>query len=69
MARVTIEDCLQNVENRFQLVHLAAKRVRQVREGGDFLIKSKNKDVVTVLREIAAKRVVVKKDEDDPKES
>ncbi len=69
MARVTIEDCLQNVENRFQLVHLAAKRVRQVREGGDFLIKSKNKDVVTVLREIAAKRVIVKKDEDDPKES
>ena len=67
MARVTIEDCLQNVDNRFQLVHLAAKRVRQVREGGDFLIKSKNKDVVTVLREIAAKRVVVKKHEDDSK--
>lgn len=64
MARVTIEDCLKNVENRFQLVHLAAKRVRQVREGGDFLIKSKNKDVVTVLREIAAKRVTVKKKED-----
>ena len=61
MARVTIEDCLKNVENRFQLVHLAAKRVRQVREGGDFLIKSKNKDVVTALREIAAKRVNVKK--------
>ncbi len=66
MARVTIEDCLKNVENRFQLVHLAAKRVRQVREGGDFLIKSKNKDVVTALREIAAKRVnVKKKDEED----
>ncbi len=68
MARVTIEDCLQNVENRFQLVHLAAKRVRQVREGGDFLIKSKNKDVVTVLREIAAKRVTVKDDEDSSEE-
>ena len=67
MARVTIEDCLQNVENRFQLVHLAAKRVRQVREGADFLIKSKNKDVVTVLREIAAKRVTVKKNEDNSK--
>ncbi len=64
MARVTIEDCLKNVENRFQLVHLAAKRVRQVREGGDFLIKSKNKDVVTALREIAAKRVSVKEEED-----
>jgi len=69
LARVTIEDCLQNVDNRFQLVHLAAKRVRQVREGGDFLIKSKNKDVVTVLREIAAKRVTVKKDGDDSEES
>ena len=66
MARVTIEDCLQNVDNRFQLVHLAAKRVRQVREGADFLIKSKNKDVVTVLREIAANRVTVKKKEDSP---
>ncbi|MCP3901527.1 MAG: DNA-directed RNA polymerase subunit omega [Desulfobacteraceae bacterium] len=64
MARVTIEDCLKNVENRFQLVHLAAKRVRQVREGGDFLIKSKNKDVVTALREIAAKRVSVKEEDD-----
>ncbi len=59
MARVTIEDCLKNVDNRFALVHLAAKRVRQVREGADLLVKStKNEDVVTVLREIAANRVV-----------
>ena len=64
MARVTIEDCLKNVDNRFTLVHLAAKRVRQIREGADLLIKStKNEDVVTVLREIAANRVVVKKNE------
>ncbi|WP_035242004.1 DNA-directed RNA polymerase subunit omega [Desulfobacter vibrioformis] len=63
MARVTIEDCLKNVDNRFTLVHLAAKRVRQVREGADFLVpSSKNEDVVTVLREIAANRIVVKKD-------
>ena len=63
MARVTIEDCLKNVDNRFTLVHLAAKRVRQVREGADFLVPaSKNEDVVTVLREIAANRIVVKKD-------
>ena len=61
MARVTIEDCLKNVNNRFALVHLAAKRVRQVREGAELLVKSsKNEDVVTVLREIAANRVVVK---------
>ena len=59
MARVTIEDCLKNVDNRFTLVHLAAKRVRQIREGAEFLVKSsKNEDVVTVLREIAAGRVV-----------
>ena len=65
MARVTIEDCLKNVDNRFALVHLAAKRVRQVREGADLLVKaSKNGDVVTVLREIAANRVVVKKNEE-----
>ncbi|MCG8689372.1 MAG: DNA-directed RNA polymerase subunit omega [Desulfobacterales bacterium] len=62
MARVTIEDCLKNVDNRFSLVHLAAKRVRQVREGADLMVKSsKNEDVVTVLREIAANRIVSKK--------
>ena len=60
MARVTIEDCLKNVNNRFELVHLAAKRVRQVREGSDLLVqRSKNGDVVTVLREIAAGRIKV----------
>ena len=65
MARVTIEDCLKNVDNRFTLVHLAAKRIRQVREGADLLVKSsKNEDVVTVLREIAAKRIVGIKGED-----
>ena len=65
MARVTIEDCLKNVDNRFSLVHLAAKRIRQVREGADFLVpSSKNEDVVTVLREIAANRIVAKKDTD-----
>ncbi len=62
MARVTIEDCLKNVDNRFSLVHLAAKRIRQVREGAELLVKSsKNEDVVTVLREIAANRIVAKK--------
>ncbi|MBU8847898.1 MAG: DNA-directed RNA polymerase subunit omega [Desulfobacterales bacterium] len=65
MARVTIEDCLKNVDNRFTLVHLAAKRVRQVREGSDLLVKSSsNEDVVTVLREIAAKRIVAEKSEE-----
>jgi DNA-directed RNA polymerase subunit omega len=64
VARVTIEDCLKNVDNRFTLVHLAAKRIRQVREGADLLVKaSKNEDVVSVLREIAANRVVAKKEQ------
>ena len=68
MARVTIEDCLKNVNNRFTLVHLAAKRVRQVREGSDLLVKSSNnEDVVTVLREIAAGRIVAERDE-EPKD-
>jgi DNA-directed RNA polymerase subunit omega len=57
MARVTIEDCLEKVENRYELVHLTAKRVKQLREGEDALVKSKNKEVVTALREIAANKV------------
>jgi len=57
MARVTIEDCLEKVENRYELVHLTVKRVKQLREGADAQIKSKNKVVVTALREIAAGKV------------
>ncbi|MFG1500539.1 DNA-directed RNA polymerase subunit omega [Halobacteriovorax sp. XZX-3] len=57
MARITIEDCLEKVENRYELVHLTAKRVKQLRDGADQLVKSKNKDVVTALREIAAGKV------------
>lgn len=60
MARVTIEDCLDKVPNRFMLVHMAAKRVRQIREGSEFLVKSSdNEDIVTALREIAAGKVYV----------
>lgn len=59
MARVTVEDCLQHVENRFALVHLAARRVRQLVKGSARLVPSKNKDVVTSLREIAGQRVRV----------
>jgi DNA-directed RNA polymerase subunit omega len=57
MARVTIEDCLEKVENRYELVHLTAKRVKQLREGDDATVRSKNKDIVTALREIAAGKV------------
>ena len=57
MARVTIEDCLEKVENRYELVHLTVKRVKQLREGAEPLIRSKNKEVVTALREIAADKI------------
>ncbi len=57
MARVTVEDCLEKVDNRFSLVHLSAKRVRQLRKGEDPLVLSKNSDIVVSLREIAAGKV------------
>ena len=63
MARITIEDCLKKVENRFQLVHMAAKRVRQIREGSEYLVSSpKNEDIVVSLREIAAGKITVKQE-------
>lgn len=53
MARITVEDCLQKVNNRFTIIHMAAKRVRQLRKGAEPTIQSKNKDIVVSLREIA----------------
>lgn len=53
MARVTVEDCLLRVRNRFELVHLAAKRTRQILKGARPLIETTNKAPVTALREIA----------------
>lgn len=58
MARVTIEDCLQHVENMYELVHLATKRTRQLFRGSEPLVKSKNRVIVTALREIAAGKVI-----------
>ena len=57
MARVTIEDCLKNVDNMYELVHLATKRARQLYRGAKPLVKSKNRVIVTALREIASGRV------------
>jgi DNA-directed RNA polymerase subunit omega len=69
MARVTIEDCLKRIPNRFFLVHVATKRVRQLNEGAPHLIKnSNNEDVVTALREIAAGQVFIKEEEAEPAE-
>ncbi len=61
MARITVEDCLKKIPNRFILVNMVARRVRQIREGSDYLVSSpKNEDVVISLREVAAGRIVRK---------
>ena len=58
MARVTVEDCLPLVENRFALVLLSTKRTRQLMAGARALMgASKNKPAVLALREIATGRV------------
>ena len=57
MARVTVEDCLEHEENRFALVILAARRTRQIIKGAPALDHSKNKPIVTALREIADQKV------------
>ena len=65
MARVTVEDCLKKVPNRFMLVNMVSKRVRQIREGSDYLVNSpKNEDIVVSLREIAAGKVTIKTPEE-----
>jgi len=54
VARVTVEDCLEHVDNRFALVILAADRARQIAGGTRPLVRCNNKPAVTALREIAA---------------
>ncbi len=66
MARITVEDCLEKVDNRFRLIHLASERVRQLRKGAEPLYVCKNKNVVVALREIAAGKIFpVEKEETD----
>ena len=66
MARVTVEDCLETVQNRFALVLLATKRTRQLLKGATPLVdNAKNKQPVIALREIAANRVRYDKDVKD----
>ncbi len=57
MARVTVEDCLEKVGNRFALTILGAERARQLSKGGRPLVKCDNKPAVTALREIAEGKV------------
>jgi DNA-directed RNA polymerase subunit omega len=61
MARVTVEDCLNNVDSRFSLVHLAVRRVLQLRGGAPLMLENTkgNKEVVMALREIAANKITI----------
>jgi len=69
VARITIEDCLKRVENRYELVNATAQRVRQIREGSEYLVVSpKNEDIVVALREIAAGRVQLQYEIAEPEE-
>ncbi|MEM1035777.1 MAG: DNA-directed RNA polymerase subunit omega [Pseudomonadota bacterium] len=61
MARVTVEDCVEQVPNRFELIILAAQRARMIREGSPLTVDRDNdKDPVVSLREIADKSVDLK---------
>jgi DNA-directed RNA polymerase subunit omega len=57
MSRITVEDCLEKVDNRFELVMLASQRARQLFKGAKPLIESDNREVVVALREIAEGKV------------
>ncbi|MGH7843937.1 MAG: DNA-directed RNA polymerase subunit omega [Candidatus Binatia bacterium] len=57
MARITVEDCLEKVDNRFELVILGAKRAKQLFKGAKPLVESDNREIVVALREIAAGKV------------
>jgi len=58
MARITVEDCLEKVSNRFLITQMGIKRVKQYREGYEPLVDTKNKEVVNALREIAAGKIL-----------
>ncbi len=60
MARVTIEDCLEKVNNRFVLIHMASKRTKMLLEGDEALVNyPKNKEGTVALREIANGKVTM----------
>lgn len=65
MARVTIEDCLDHVDNMYELVHVATLRTRQLLRGSYRTVRCKNKDVVTALREIAAGHIAKAEDNEN----
>jgi DNA-directed RNA polymerase subunit omega len=67
MARITVEDCLKRIPNRFQLALAAVKRSKMLLRGARPLVESDNKDIVTALREIAENEVkLIQDDSIDP---
>lgn len=65
MARVTVEDCLDKVPNRFALVLLVAKRAKQLLKGSELTVATKgNKYIVSSLREVAAGNIAFETDLD-----
>ncbi len=69
MARITVEDCIEKVPNRFHLVQMAAIRTKQLKKGARALVsETENKEVVTALREIAAGFIKPDFEEDDEEE-
>jgi DNA-directed RNA polymerase subunit omega len=59
MARITVEDCLEKIPNRFELVLAAARRAKQLLKGARPLVQSDNKEVVAALREVAEGKVAM----------
>ncbi len=57
MARITVEDCLEKIPSRFELVMLASKRAKQLFKGAKPLLETDNREIVTALREIAEGKV------------
>ena len=61
MARITVEDCLEKVQNRFALVMIAAQRVQDLKDNSTPMIEDyrDNKEIVTALREIASGKITI----------
>jgi DNA-directed RNA polymerase subunit omega len=70
MARVTVEDCLERVENRFALVILASKRTKELKRGAPVMVHDRdNREVVMALREISRALVTARDPgKDDPED-
>jgi DNA-directed RNA polymerase subunit omega len=60
MARITVEDCLERIGNRFEIIHVASERVRQLDKGSKRMVNCKNENAVVALREIAAGKVRIR---------